>query len=155
MRKTLASSLVVAAAVVVCGLQGLAQNQREQFTAWAVQTVSRPGAQTATVDIAIDRWSTDAQREQLIAALKENGPNGLLKTLQRMPKVGRIRTPDRLGYDLRYARQVPLEDGGRQIVIGTDRPIGYWEARDGHARWTIRSRWSKCASTRTTRVRAR
>jgi hypothetical protein len=32
--------------------------------------------------------------------------------------------------DLRYAYQVPLEDGGRQIVLGTDRPIPFVEARN-------------------------
>lgn len=31
---------------------------------------------------------------------------------------------------MRYARQSPLEDGGRRIVLGTDRPIGFQEARN-------------------------
>jgi hypothetical protein len=130
MRRNLVAGLVVAATGLALEPAGSAQNQRETFTAFAVQTVARPGSQTGTVDISIDRWSTDAQREQLIVALKEGGPKALLKALQRQPEVGRIRTPDRVGYDLRYARQAPLEDGGRQIVIGTDRPIGYLEARN-------------------------
>ena len=45
-----------------------------------------------------------------------------------MPEVGTIRTPDSLGYPLHYAHQAPGEDGGRRIVIATDRPIGFWEA---------------------------
>jgi hypothetical protein len=47
-----------------------------------------------------------------------------------MPKTGFIRTPDRLAWDLRYAREHAMEDGGRQIVIATDRPVGFWEARN-------------------------
>jgi hypothetical protein len=45
-----------------------------------------------------------------------------------MRPVGTIRTPDSLAYDLRYAHQRPGADGGRQIVLATDRPIGFWEA---------------------------
>ena len=33
-----------------------------------------------------------------------------------------------LGYDLRYARKEPIEEGGERIVIATDRPISFWEA---------------------------
>jgi hypothetical protein len=36
-----------------------------------------------------------------------------------------------LGYDLHYARQLPGEDGGRRIVLATDRPIGFLEAQAG------------------------
>jgi len=57
------------------------------------------------------------------------GPDYVI-TLPNHPlkPVGRIRTPDSLGYDLRYAAQMPAEDGGRTIVIATDRPIGFSEA---------------------------
>ena len=27
-------------------------------------------------------------------------------------------------------RQTPLDEGGRTIVLATDRPIGFWEARN-------------------------
>ena len=52
------------------------------------------------------------------------------KRLQKMPKVGYIRTPQSLAWDLRFARQNPLDEGGRQVVLATDRPIGFWEARN-------------------------
>jgi hypothetical protein len=109
------------------------QNEKESFTGFAINMNSGPS--TATVDFTIERWSTDAEREQLLAILKENkdpyrANQQLLKALQKMPKVGYIRTPQSLGWDLRYARQSPLEDGGRRIVLGTDRPIGFREARN-------------------------
>ena len=44
---------------------------------------------------------------------------------------GGIRTPQTLAWDLRYARQFPEEDGtGRRIVLATDRPINFREARN-------------------------
>jgi hypothetical protein len=50
--------------------------------------------------------------------------------LQKMPKVGYIRTSTSLGWDLHYARESPLDEGGRRIVFATDRPIGFREARN-------------------------
>jgi hypothetical protein len=85
------------------------------------------GSGLGTVQIRINRWSTDADRTRLITILRESGPQALLKELQKMPSVGTIRTPNSVGYDLHYARQTPVGDG-RRIVIATDRPISYAEA---------------------------
>ena len=59
--------------------------------------------------------------------LLAKGSRALLDQLQDLPSAGTIRTPDSLAYDLRYAHQTRGEDGGRQIVIATDRPITFWE----------------------------
>jgi hypothetical protein len=108
----------------------LESRQQEKFTGFAINTNSGPS--TATVDFTVTRWSTDAERSQLLAIIKENKDptDKLLRALQKLPKVGYIRTPDRLAWDLHYARQSPLDEGGRQIVLATDRPIGFWEARN-------------------------
>jgi hypothetical protein len=45
-----------------------------------------------------------------------------------MRPVGTIRTPDSPGYELRYAHQTLADNGGRRIVLVTDRPIEFWEA---------------------------
>ena len=106
------------------------QEAIERFTGFAINMNSGP--KTATVDFAIERWSTEAEREKLLGIIQENkDPNDkLLRELQRMPKVGYIRTPERLAWDLRYSHQSKLEDGGRRIVLATDRPIGFAEARN-------------------------
>jgi hypothetical protein len=100
----------------------------ERFTANAVSISPQYGTGQQIVEITVDRWSSNAERERLVTALQTKGPDELLKELQKNKPVGRIRTPDSLGYDLRYAQQTPLPDGGRMIVIATDRPIGFWEA---------------------------
>ena len=99
----------------------------EDFTAIAIVNNNlRSGA--GTVLIHISRWSTDMERTRLIETLQKKGSDQLLDELQDMKSVGTIRTPDSLAHDLRYAHQQPGEDGGRQIVLATDRPIGFWEA---------------------------
>ena len=107
---------------------GQTNGQPERFTANAVSTSPEYGTGQRIVEITVDRWSPNAERERLVAALQTKGTDELLKQLQKNRPVGRIRTPDSLGYDLRYAQQTPLPEGGRMIVIATDRPIGFWEA---------------------------
>jgi hypothetical protein len=101
--------------------------EREEFTAVAIVN-NNLASGAGTVLMRVTRWSTEAERARLISTLKSKGPDKLLDELKDMRPVGTIRTPDSLGYDLRYAHQSPAPDGGRQIVLATDRPIGFWEA---------------------------
>jgi hypothetical protein len=100
-----------------------------RYTANAINMDSSVRLKATTVDIVVNRWSTDAEREQLHTALVEQGQGKLLKTLQAMPKVGYIKTPDALSYDLHYAHRIPVGDtGAERVVLTTDRPINFWEA---------------------------
>jgi hypothetical protein len=121
------SAVVIATAIALCSARVGAQTAGtpERFTALAVN-VNRGG--TAQIEIAVDRWSTDAERRRLLNALTANGPEKLLDVLKEMPKVGFIRQTSSIGWDLRYARNTPLPDGGERVVVATDRPISTWEA---------------------------
>ena len=100
-----------------------------RFTAFAVNLGTGP--QAGTLDIVLERLSSDEERATLIAAFVEKGQDGLLKALQKVkPRVGFIRTPNSLGYDLQYAFRFVNADGSSRIVISTDRWVGYWEARN-------------------------
>jgi len=102
--------------------------EKTEITAWAV---NMGGAiKSGTVQITIERLSTPEQRAQLIAAFQKGGQDELLKELTKMPKVGYIRIPQTLAYDLHYAYEWPAQDGGRTIVIATNRKISAWEARN-------------------------
>jgi len=107
----------------------------EHFTAFAINMgtafgVPRTG-QSNTVDIVIDRWSTPTERQGLVDAFLPKGDaDKLLRALQKTKRVGYIRFPNTLGYDLHYAREVPGEDGGRRILVATDRRIGFREASE-------------------------
>lgn len=107
----------------------LDQSLPQRFMAFAVNLSDvGTGSAAQTIQIEITRWSTDAERDRLLAILKEKGESALLSGLQKLPKVGNFRTPDSLAYDLHFARQHPGADGGRRIFIATDRYIQFWEA---------------------------
>ena len=100
----------------------------ERYVATAVN-MGQPGPTGPwTVEMVVNRWATDRERDMLMQVLLSKGPQELLKALQDMPRAGYIRTPDSIGYDLKYARKMPLEDGGEQVFLATDRYIGFWEA---------------------------
>ena len=121
--------LAVMAAVALVALSPQDLPAPVHLTAWAVNMSNIGTGANAVVDITIERWSTDEERQRLITTFLEKGPEKLLDTLQDMKRVGYIRLPNTLGYDLHFARQVPLDEGGSKIVIATDRRIGFQEAR--------------------------
>jgi len=128
MLKTSALAAFLGLTVLLSGSVTAQSNQPpEEFTATAIVN-NNLGAGAGRVIIRVERWSSEAERGQLTRTLMKDGPNSLLDQLRDMKPVGTIRTPDSLGYDLRYAHQEPGEDGGRRVVIATDRPIGFWEA---------------------------
>src|SRR6266436_704932 len=85
------------------------------------------GPRTGTLEITIERWSTDAEKEKLRGLLIEKGSDALLKALQAIkPRAGYIRSSTSLGWDVQYAREQPSGDG-RRVIIATDRPMSFWE----------------------------
>ncbi|HEX2442616.1 MAG TPA: hypothetical protein VHJ77_01630 [Vicinamibacterales bacterium] len=126
------SASAAAVCVALAGVTAQAQDPGLplRITSWAVNMSNIGTGANAIVDITIDRWSTDAERQGLITTFFEKGPEKLLDALQDTKPVGRIRLPNTLGYDLRFARHHPMEDGGERYVIITDRRIGFAEARN-------------------------
>ena len=126
-QKAALAGAVAAATLLAAGPAGHAQTmgQPERFTATAINL---DRGRSGTVEIAVTRWSSDADRTKLVTTALENGPEKLLNTLQHMPRAGYVRTPDSIGWDLHYAHHAPLPEGGERVVIATDRPISFWEA---------------------------
>jgi len=118
------AGLIVAALVATTRPTSTQAKHLEQFSAFAVNLQgARPGdrSMSGVIQITIDRWSTAAERNTLIDAFDNKGQDGLLNQLERMKAAGYIKLPTTLGYDLRYTREVRNPDGGRRIIVGTDR----------------------------------
>jgi len=108
----------------------------ERFVARA-PSESDPAA-TSRIEIMIQHWSTDQERDNLVGALLQHGPDALLPALQMVlkrpagvvvipgiPGAGaRVRT--RQARDVVFARSIETPKG-RQVILATDRYLAFGE----------------------------
>ena len=125
---------LAAVAMALAGSVASAQTtgEPEEFSTFAVNmgALTSGGGATAQLIITVNRWSTAAERDGLLGTLKEKGQQALLDALGRAKRVGTLRTPQTVGYELRLALDEPGKDGGRRVLLFTDRPIGFYESRE-------------------------
>lgn len=132
----LMTAVAVVASALVIGTPILAQQAAApqdptakdpiRFSAFGV---SMQAGISGEIEIAIERWTGDDERTMLLNTMGQGGQNALLNALQGIKvRTGFIRTPNSLGYDLRYCRDNVLPDGSRQIVIATDKPVSFLAA---------------------------
>jgi hypothetical protein len=128
-RANVAALCVVVTMLFVAGTSPRAQTGcvAEDFTASAVNRGKSAIFLASSVDIHIARWSTETEKDRFARTLLNHGTDMLLKALKDTNRVGQIRTPHTFPYDLQFAWQEPLEDGGRRIILITDRPMVVWK----------------------------
>ena len=124
------SSWAILFVCMVAALPVAAAKPVEHFTAFAVDMSNTAGRNRAgTVDVIINHWSSPEERNRLVGAVREGGTDALLRALQKINQpAGYIRTGGSIGYPLRFAWQIPTSDGGRRVIIATDRPVSFLEA---------------------------
>jgi hypothetical protein len=122
---TFAIAAVGSAALLTLAASAQTMGTAERYSASAININN---GRAGNIDITVDRWSTDKQRDALVAAMVEKGPEKLLDAVQDMPRMGHFGAPGNLGWDIHFARKMPLPDGGERVVLITDRRISFWEA---------------------------
>jgi hypothetical protein len=129
MKNIRALGITLGLAALLAGTATIAQTsgEKEEFNAAAIVN-DNIASGAGRIVMRVTRWSTEAERRHLAETLLKSSNETLVEELRDQKSVGTIRTPDSLGYDLRYAHQEPGADGGRRIVLATDRPISFWEA---------------------------
>jgi hypothetical protein len=124
-RASAAAAALIAMLAIAVPASTQTMGTPEKYIATAVD-MNRGAA--GTIEIAVDRWSSDKDRDRLMSVLMSKGAEKLLDVLQDLPRVGYFRAPGNLGWDIHFARKVRLPDGGERVVLVTDRKIGFWEA---------------------------
>jgi len=92
----------------------------ESFRANGQVTKGAGGAASA-INIQIDRYTTDADHETLVNALKSGGHTAFVEALHHAPQVGSVKIGQR-AVPVRWARQRAQGDG-RRIAVVTDGPV--------------------------------
>ena len=97
----------------------------ERFT-FAAAGAPKSGLEEDRLPLVINRWSTDAERDQVFAALTARDTQALAQALRSSPFLGYLRWPGGLEYTVRYARRTSRSGGGEDVTLIVDRPIWVW-----------------------------
>jgi hypothetical protein len=100
----------------------------EQFSATAFGQGGMFAGKTVSLNIYITGYSSDQEVEGLATTLRTNGSDALLKAVQKMKEKGSVSTTGRVGWNVPIVRQ-QITEKGRRIVMFSDRPISFYEAR--------------------------
>jgi hypothetical protein len=93
----------------------------QTFVATASVKTAAGASITAPVTIVLSRWTSDAEREKAIAALKQ-GEAALKTALEAMPEIGTIQLGGRTT-PVRFARSLDTAGGGKLVTIVAAEPI--------------------------------
>jgi hypothetical protein len=129
--KTIRMSLGVwiACLAMLVSTGGAAQEDkpvREVYQAQAIGQSTQLG-KNFNVTIRVEQYSTQEERQVLVDAFQQAGSEGLFNALEKMPSKGRIAITGTLGYEISFARKIPIA-GGYKIRVLTNRPIRIGEA---------------------------
>jgi hypothetical protein len=102
--------------------------QIETIDAIARGTSTQMG-KDVNVKVSFDRFSTPEDKQALRNAFDKGGHEGLVKALEKMKAVGRLRLPSTTGYSIAFAETIPTPTG-RKIRFITNRPIALGESRN-------------------------
>lgn len=124
------TALAISAAAILGLLSapsGLHAQGTENHFSFKVSSFNAPSPATPTrLSVAIHRWATPADRDQLVSELNEKSVAALPDAASRFPDAGYLYWPGGLEYIVRYAQRTPRPDGGETVILVTDRPFNLW-----------------------------
>jgi hypothetical protein len=94
----------------------------ETFRAQAKAASDAGLAGAAYVDIHINKYSPDAERDAMLATLKSGGYPALLEAIKKAPAIGTVKVGTET-FVVRWARQQRSGENRRTISVVTDKPM--------------------------------
>jgi len=121
------SCLLLVTVLTIGTSRSSSQGRPKAETIQAVTTGSGTQAgQITTMMLQIYEFSTDEDRQILVAAFQKGQNQGLFNALSKMKAIGRISLTGTLGMDVSYIKMAPTPTG-RKIRFVTNRTIAYGE----------------------------
>jgi hypothetical protein len=137
-RRTIPACLLAAICFAISPRPDAAQSSPviARFLGTAVSTEDEKSA-AGRIEIFVERWSTDAEWENLRVALGDKTPDGLSAALRKdLRRVGVIQVPgmqtsgarvrERRPRNIKFAREIKTATG-RQIILAADQRLGLGE----------------------------
>jgi len=131
--RVLSAASIVALSVTLSASQGWKNTAPESFRANG-QVTETPGGVAASMTIQIDRYTSDADHNALVAALRAGDNTAFLDAVRKAPVVGAVKIGDR-SVPIRWARQRRQGDG-RRVAVMTDAPVYFFGAGSPDAKPT-------------------
>jgi hypothetical protein len=119
---------ICTAAVLAFGTAAVAQSSGavEHFTFVPANASKAGPSAEGRLQIVINQWSPDAERDRLFSAWKEGGSDKLAESFRSGPVAGYMYWPGNLEYTIRFASRMTRADGGEDIILATDYPVDVW-----------------------------
>lgn len=121
--RALTASFIVLVSVVTAGSQSWKNTAPESFNATG-QILGSTAGVASSIDIKIDRYTSDADHTVLVAAIKSGGHAAFVEALRKAPQVGTVTIGDR-SVAVRWARQQP-QGQDRRVAVVTDQPVFFF-----------------------------
>jgi len=134
------STLIVALVLSGCALSNSSAQTGDakpltdlprQFAATAFGQAGVAAGKSFGATIYVTGWTTDQQVTDFISVLKEKGPDGLVRAMEKTSDVGRLAPTGFVGNGFRFARYKSTANGGLHIVMVTNRPMSFGELYNG------------------------
>ena len=109
------------------------QAKPERFAGILTAGPLTPGP--TSVEIGVDRWSTDDMRTALFEVYHAGGQPALFEAMKKLGVSAYVRMANHERLQAAYAQQIARSDGGRRIVLLCVRYKGDWEL-SGDSGWT-------------------
>jgi hypothetical protein len=112
---------MLAGVAMAVAATALAAASPEVFMATASLKTAAGATVSAPIEIAVDRWTSDAERDRAVEAVKSGGNAALKTLLAGAPAAGTLRIGERTA-TLRFAR-ARSSGGGRVITVIAAEPV--------------------------------
>jgi hypothetical protein len=119
-KPTLVRTFLLCVIAVTCAVS-VAEAQAESFTAVATAKGAKIGAGIANLSLTVNKFATDAERDALVAAVKQGGTAAARTLLRSKPDVGTLQLGSRPA-TIKYA-YARTTGAGRLLTIVTADPI--------------------------------
>ena len=133
MKRLRRSALVVCLFPVLASMVTSAQAQKSMTIQATAMGTSTQMGKLYNVNIYIQQYSTQDERQALINAFKQKGQDGLIDVLEDLKPKGRVRfASGGVGNDVKYIIELPSEKKGeRRLRLVTDRNLAFGELYHG------------------------